>query len=73
MRQTVILVTILILGVSLAAGLLSATFRGGSDPETTLVTRSAATATVLAGTPIASPSPAATATGAITPQLIPWT
>lgn len=75
MRQTVVLVTILILGISLATGLLVGNLAGGgSDDESTLVTRSPATsiATVPVRTPIASPAPAAGGAGTVTTRLNPW-
>ena len=70
MRQTIILVTIAILGVSLVIGVLVGNLAGGADEE------EAPFATLPAGvpsaTPVASPSPTATI-GLNATNLMPWT
>jgi hypothetical protein len=63
MRQTVIVVTILIVGVSLAIGLLVGNLAGGGD---------APTATWTAVTPTTVPSSAAPNDGPEPARLNPW-
>jgi hypothetical protein len=79
-RQTIILVTILIVGVSLAVGLLVGNLAGGSsDSEPPFATLPPATPTIVGppgtpvGTAVASPSPVAARVGFALPRQALWT
>jgi hypothetical protein len=74
-RRTTILIAILILGVSLATGLLVGSLAGGGDREAPYATPPipTPTATHVPRSPVPSPSPAATDDGFVPPRLVPWT